>query len=62
MTFKGHTIFTSQDGQWAVGALMSDGKVAVYASTKYASEASATLAVKRFHHEKPSINYVVVRA
>lgn len=61
-TYNGHQIFTIADGNWKVGVLCSDGKIAIYDHTRYASEATATLETKRQRHQKPFINFVVTRA
>lgn len=62
MTFNGHTIFEAKDGAWMVGVAMADGSIAITNSTRYASEATATLEAKRRHYEKPFMNFAVVRA
>lgn len=62
MTFQGHQLFTIKNGQFRVAALLANGSSAVTDPNRYASEASATLAAKKAHFEKPFINYVVVQA
>ena len=61
MTFQGHTLFTSPDGEFRVAILCSDGRIAISDPNQYVSEASATIAAKKAHFERPHMNYIVVR-
>jgi hypothetical protein len=61
MTFNGHTLFTDAQGQFRVAVLLRDGTTAVTDPNRYVSEATATLAAKKAHSERPHMNYVVVR-
>ena len=61
MTYQGHTIFTAANGNWRVAILTTDNRTVVTDPNRYASEAAATLAAKRSHHDKPFINFIVVR-
>jgi hypothetical protein len=61
LTFQGHTVFTVSTGGFQVAVLGSDGAVYVTDKTRYASEATATLAAKAFHQQKPFMNFIVVR-
>lgn len=60
--YDGHRIFESEDGCWQVGTRLSNGQIAVYDRTPYASEEAATREAKRRHHEKPFMHFVAVRA
>lgn len=53
---------TAANGAWRVAVLLADDRVCVTDPSKYASEASATLAAIAAHNAKPFINYVAVRA
>lgn len=59
---RSSTIYTAADGIWRVAIRLNNGQHCITDPTKYASEASATLAAIRSHHAKPSLNYMAVRA
>lgn len=57
------TIYTAKDGAWIVGTRMGNGQIAtIQGDTRYASEATATLAAIRQKQARPNMNFAVVRA
>jgi hypothetical protein len=61
MTYREHHIFTVLTGGYQVAVLGSDGRAYVTDRTRYANEATATIAAKMFHNQKPFMNFIVVR-
>lgn len=63
MTEYEPTIYTARDGNWMVGVRMNNDQIAtVRDGTRYANEASATMAAIKQHRERPHMNFAVVRA
>ena len=56
------TFHTAPNGDWRVAVLLNNGRVCITDKTKYANEATATLAAIAAHRAKPFMNFVAVRA
>lgn len=56
------TFHTAPNGEWRVAVLLKDDRVCITDKTKYANEATATLAAIAAHRAKPFMNFVAVRA
>ena len=57
------TIYTAKDGAWIVGTRLANGQIAtVKGDTRYASEATATLAAIAQKRARPHMNFAVVAA
>lgn len=52
---------TSLNGAWRVAVRLDDDRVCITDPSKYANEATATLAAIAAHNAKPFMNYVAVR-
>lgn len=53
---------TADDGNWRVAVLLADDRISITDPSKYANEATATLAAIAAHRAKPFMNFVAVRA
>jgi uncharacterized protein YegP (UPF0339 family) len=58
--FNGHILYTAPDGKWRVAVLLKNNQTAITDPSKYASQASATLAALAAKHAKPFMDFIVV--
>lgn len=56
------TFHAAPNGDWRVAVLLGDDRVCITDKTKYANEATVTLAAIAAHRAKPFMKFVAVRA
>lgn len=56
------TFHTAPNGAWRVAVRLSDDRICITDKTKYANEATATLAALANKRAKPFMNFVAVLA